>query len=140
MIMLWRSWIRLWPSGCRWMSNDAILNHDVERALPVRSLPRAMISAPPVQPVFPDFHARRPVRDLPRGSHAAFDRICRAQAPGERRIRGDGAGDADLLRAARLELGRPGSGARARRKGDRTVRGMPLRGRALGLVRRDDPG
>src|SRR2546423_198485 len=55
-----------------------------------RGFAHAMISAPPVQPAFPDFHARRPLRDLPRGSYAAFDRVCRARAPGERRIRGDG--------------------------------------------------
>src|SRR6266849_4248496 len=98
-----------------------------------------MIPAPPGKSVFLNFHARRPVRNLPCGSHAAFDRICGAQAFGERRIRGDGAGDADLLRAARLELRRPGSGARSCRKTDRTVRGMPLRGRAFGFVRRNDP-
>src|SRR5467141_3577955 len=98
-----------------------------------------MISAPPGKSVFLNFNARRPVRNLPCGSHAAFDRICGAQAFGERRIRGDGAGDADLLRAARLELRRPGVGARPCRKADRTVRGMPLRGRAFGFVRRNDP-
>src|SRR5256885_9789034 len=88
---------------------------------------------------FSRVHARRAVRNLPRGSHAAFDRICRAQAPGERRIRGDGAGGADLLRAARLELRRPGVRTVARREADRRVRRLPLRGRAFRLVRRDDP-
>src|SRR6267154_3322691 len=86
------------------MSNDAILNHDMERALPRRSSPACYDFGATVQPVFPNFHARRLVRNLPRGSDAAVYRLGCAQVAGGRRIRGYGAGGADLLRAARVEL------------------------------------
>src|SRR5258708_12843716 len=54
-------------------------------------------------------------------------------------MRGDRAVDADLLRAAGLELGRSQIGAVARREADRRVRRLPLRRRALGFLYWNDP-
>src|SRR6266704_566329 len=70
---------------------------------------------------------------------AAVDRICGAQAPRSRELRSRGAENADLLRPAGLELGRPQVGARACAEADRRVRGLPLRGRAFRVLRRHDP-
>src|SRR6266571_124823 len=50
---------------------------------------------------------------------AAVDRVCGAQAPRSRELRSRGAEDADLLRPAGLELGRPQIGARACAEADR---------------------
>ena len=52
--------------------------------------------------------ARRPVRHLPRRPVPAVGRLCRGQAARGRRLRRRGAGGADLLRPARLQLRRQG--------------------------------
>ena len=86
-----------------------------------------------------DHHARRLFRHLPRRPDAAVDRLRRDQAARGRRRRGLRAADADLLRAARVQLGRPRRHQGAGGEADRGIRGLRLRRRAVGLVQRHDP-
>ena len=67
--------------------------------------------------------ARRPVRHLPGRSVPAIGRLRRGQAARGRRLRRRGAGRADLLRPAGLQLRRPGRRPRDRAPGDRGLRG-----------------
>ena len=82
--------------------------------------------------------ARRAVRHLPGRHVPAVGRLRDRQAAARRRLHGRGAGGADLLRAAGVELGRPGDGEGDRAAGDRGLRGLRLRRRAVGVVRRHD--
>src|SRR5499427_5013874 len=83
--------------------------------------------------------SRRSLRHLPGRPDPAVDRLRGRKAARRRRLHGRGSAPG-LLRAARLQLGRPRDRARHRRAGDRRVRVVRLRRRALRLVRRHAQG
>ena len=82
--------------------------------------------------------ARRAVRHLSGRPVPSFGRIRDRQAAARRRLRGRGAGGADLLRPAGMEFRRQGDREGDRPAGDRGVRGLRLRGGAFGVLRGDD--
>src|SRR3989441_1022098 len=122
------------------MSNRAILYHDMKHGRRGMGIPACYDSTPPSAPVSGiSPHESGSLCYLFGRSDAAVDRVCGAQAPRSRELRSRGAENADLLRAAGLELGRPQIGARACAEVDRRVRGLPLCGRAFRVLRRHDP-